>query len=92
MLHALEGNTGFITTEKDYRNQTVTAAYAPVGNLGLGMVLKMDSAELNAPIWGQLRYLISLLVGMIIIALLLLRWRLTPLVVHLTDEVAERKP
>ena len=91
MLHALDGNTGFITTEKDYRNQTVTAAYAPVGNLGLGMVLKMDSAELNAPIWGQLRYLISLLVGMIIIALLLLRWRLTPLVVHLTDEVAERK-
>lgn len=90
MAHAFEGRTGFVIT-KDYRDQMVTAAYAPVGDLGLGMVLKIDSAEFHAPIWGQLRYLIPLLAGMLILALLLLRWRLTPMVRQLTNEVAERK-
>jgi len=88
MAHALEGDTGFIVT-KDYRNQEVTAAYAPVGDLGLGMVLKMDSAELHAPVWDQLRLLIPLLLGMFVIALLLLRWRLTPLVLRLTRSEAQ---
>src|SRR5665647_720287 len=50
MTHALEGGTGFIAA-RDYRNQEVAAAYAPAGDLGLGMVLKMDSAELYAPVW-----------------------------------------
>ena len=45
MTHALEGRTGFVIA-KDYRDQTVEAAYAPVGDLGLGMVLKVDRAEL----------------------------------------------
>jgi diguanylate cyclase (GGDEF)-like protein/PAS domain S-box-containing protein len=90
MEYALEGRTGFIIT-KDYRNQTVSAAYAPVGDLGLGVVLKVDRAEFLAPSVWQLPYLILLLFGMLIFVLLLLRWRLTPLVELLTDEVAERK-
>ena len=45
MAHALAGVTGFVTTH-DYRHQEVAAAYAPVGDIGLGMVLKMDTAEL----------------------------------------------
>ena len=88
MAHALTGETGFVTTH-DYRHQEVGAAYAPVGDLGLGMVLKMDSAELYAPVWNQLRYLIPLLLGVLIIALLLLRWLLTPLVVNLIRSNAE---
>ncbi|MBT9476612.1 MAG: PAS domain S-box protein, partial [Polaromonas sp.] len=88
MTHALEGQTGFITA-RDYRNQTVVAAYAPVGDLGLGMVLKMDSAELYAPVWAQLRYLIPLLVGVMVVALLLLRWRLSPLVSRLVRSEAQ---
>ncbi|HEX5336980.1 MAG TPA: PAS domain S-box protein, partial [Gallionella sp.] len=82
MTHALEGQTGFISAH-DYREQEVVAAYTPVDDLGLGLVLKMDSEELYAPVWMQLRYLIPLLVGVLVIALLLLRWLLTPLVVRL---------
>ena len=88
MTHALTGETGFVTT-LDYRAHEVVAAYAPVGDLGLGMVLKMDSAELYAPVWHQLRHLIPLLLGVVIIALLLLRWLLTPLVVRLIRSEAE---
>jgi PAS domain S-box-containing protein len=88
MTHALEGETGFITT-KDYRKQEVVAAYAPVGDLGLGMVLKMDSTELYAPVWSQLRYLIPLLVGVLAIALLALRWLLAPLVNRLVRSEAQ---
>ncbi len=88
MTHALEGKTGFITT-RDYRDQEVVAAYAPVGDLGLGMVRKMDRAELFAPVWTQLRFLIPLLLGVLVIALLLLRWLLTPLVVRLVRSEAQ---
>ena len=79
MTHALEGRTGFISA-RDYRQQKVVAAYSPVGALGLGMVLKIDSAEFYAPVWDQLRYLLPLMAGMLGVALLLLRWQLTPLV------------
>ena len=82
MAHALAGKTGFVTA-RDYRHQQVVAAYAPVGDLGLGMVLKMDSAELYASVWMQLRYLIALLLGVLVIALLSLRWLLAPLVLRL---------
>ncbi len=88
MAYALEGQTGFIIAE-DYRHQTVVAAFSPMGKLGLGMVLKMDSAELYAPVWDQLRYLLPLLAGMMALALLLLRWLLTPLVTGLVR--SERK-
>ena len=88
MAHALAGETGFVTA-RDYRHQEVVAAYAPVGDLGLGMVLKMDSAELYAPVWNQLRFLIPLLLGVLVIALLLLRWLLTPLVLRLVRSEAE---
>jgi len=79
ITHALEGETGFMAA-RDYRNRQVVAAYAPVGSLGLGMVLKMDSGELYAPVWLQVPYLIPLLAGALVIALLLLRWGLRPLV------------
>ncbi len=104
IIHAFKGNTGFVIAT-DYRDQQVAAAYAPVGDLGLWMSLEIDTAELFAPVWQQLRFLIPLLLGVFIIALLLLRWLLTPLVVRLirseaeaaqrttalTEEIAERK-
>jgi diguanylate cyclase (GGDEF)-like protein len=88
MTHAFEGDTGFIITN-DYRHQEVAAAYAPVGDLGLGMVLKVDRVELYAPVWQQLHYLIPLLLGVLAVALLLLRWLLNPLVVRLVHSEAE---
>ena len=90
MAHALEGDTGFITAH-DYRHQEVVAAYSPVGDLGLGMVLKMDSAELYAPVWSQLRYLLPLMAGILAVALLLLRWLLTPLVTGLVRSEREAR-
>ena len=90
MAEALEGNSGFIDA-RDYRHQKVVAAYSPVGELGLGMVLKMDSAELYAPVWNQLRYLLPLLAGVLIVALLLLRWQLTPLVTALVRSEREAR-
>lgn len=88
MAYAMRGQTGFITT-RDYWDRQVAAAYAPVDNLGLGMVLKVDAAELYAPVWKQLRYVIPLLSGVVLVALLLLRWLFTPLVVRLVRSEAE---
>jgi diguanylate cyclase (GGDEF)-like protein/PAS domain S-box-containing protein len=90
MTHALEGHTGFITTS-DYRHQAVAAAYSPVDDFGLGMVLKMDSAELYAPVRSQLRYLLPLMVAVVIAALLLLRWLLSPLVAGLVRSEQEAR-
>jgi signal transduction histidine kinase len=87
MAHALSGETGFVSTQ-DYRRQHVEAAYAPVGDLGLGMVLKVDCTDLYAPVWWQLRYLVPLLLGVLVIALLLLRWLLAPLVQRLVRSEA----
>jgi diguanylate cyclase (GGDEF)-like protein/PAS domain S-box-containing protein len=88
MAQALEGRIGFVIA-RDYRDQKVVAAFSPLGKLGPGMVLKMDSAELYGPIWDQLRYLLPLLAGVMALALLLLRWLLTPLVTGLVR--SERK-
>jgi len=88
MAHALAGKTGFVSAQ-DYRRQEVEAAYAPVGDLGLGMVLKVDAADLYAPVWQQLRFVIPLLLGVLVIGLLSLRWLLTPLVLRLVRSEAK---
>jgi len=74
---AAERGVGFDT---DYRGERVIAAYGPVGDLGLGMVLKVDVAEIYAPM--RHRFELALLVIALIIAagILLLRARLIPLV------------
>jgi|TARA_B110000503_G_scaffold106026_1_gene158284 PAS domain S-box-containing protein len=90
MVHALRGKSGFVVT-KDYREKMVTAAYGPIGNSGLGMVLKVDRSEWHSLIWGQLRSVIPLTFILIITSLLLLRWRLSPLVLKLTEEISERR-
>jgi hypothetical protein len=51
MALALTGNEVCTNTQQDYRNKEVRAAYAPLGSLGLGLVVKADSSELYAPIW-----------------------------------------
>ena len=90
MAMALAGKTGFVNKPDD-RGQDVTAAYAPLSDLGLGMVLKIDSAELNAPIQQQLRFVMPILLALLIIALLALRWLLTPLVRQLEDSEAQAR-
>lgn len=56
-----------------------------MANTGLGMVLKMDSAELFAPVWQQLRYVLPQLALLIVLALLLLRGLLLPMIRRVTQ-------
>jgi diguanylate cyclase (GGDEF)-like protein/PAS domain S-box-containing protein len=68
----------------DYRGERVIAVYGPVGKLGLGMVLKVDVAEIYAPMRQRFE-LTLLMIGLIITAgVLLLRARVVPLVRRLT--------
>ena len=63
MSNALEGRTGAVKSN-DYRGKGVLATYAPLGSTGLGAVLKIDLAELYAPISDLLGYfVVTLLVA-----------------------------
>ncbi|MEW5965475.1 MAG: EAL domain-containing protein [Pseudomonadota bacterium] len=79
MSHALDGLSGSVFT-RDYRNVPVVAAYAPVGTLGLGMVLKVDQDALFGPVRQQLRIVAAVLAGLTLIGLTLLLALTSPLV------------
>lgn len=53
MARAVRGEKGTLVTT-DYREQNVVAAFGPVHELGLGMVLKVDTAEIFRPIRDRL--------------------------------------
>jgi two-component system, sensor histidine kinase PdtaS len=79
MTRALRGETG-TTIARDYRSQNVVAAYGPVGRLGLGMVVKVDAAELFQPIREQMLRAIGLISLFAFAGTVLLRQRIEPLV------------
>jgi len=74
---ASERGVGFDT---DYRGERVIAAYGPVGNLGLGMVLKIDAAEIYVPMRQRFEFTLLVILFIIGAGILLLRARLIPLV------------
>lgn len=74
-----EGGRG-ATIAKDYRRQHVLVAYAPLMQTGLAMVLKMDTAELYAPIRRRLQQVLPLLLLLVAAGVALLRWQVLPLV------------
>ena len=84
MNYALNGETGIIFA-KDYRREQVIAAYAPVGALGLGIVLKIDQAELYQPVIEQLKFIAPLLAALVMVGMLLLNFLVRPLVRKLVD-------
>ncbi|MGH9467374.1 MAG: diguanylate cyclase domain-containing protein [Terriglobales bacterium] len=84
MALALDGKSGVADTI-DYRGQRVLAAYAPIPGLGMGLVVKMDSRELYAPIRREIEILGPLLVILAVGGLELLRWQVRPLVRELVQ-------
>ncbi|MHB8254371.1 MAG: putative bifunctional diguanylate cyclase/phosphodiesterase [Acidiferrobacter sp.] len=88
MDYALNGRTGVIFT-RNFLHKEVVAAYAPVGQLGLGMVLLVDQMELDGPITAQLRIIAPLLMVLTVIGVLLLRGMITPLVRELAQAQRE---
>lgn len=78
MSFALDGAVGFLRA-RDYRGQNVLAAHGPVGDTGLGMVVKVDTAELFAPVRAQfLNVLLAALLA-VLLGAWLLRRRILPL-------------
>ncbi len=79
MARALNGDRGVGITH-DYRGQKVLAAFSPVGDLGLALVIKMDTAELYAPIRERLQHVLPLLFVLVIGGVALVRWQMLPVV------------
>jgi protein-histidine pros-kinase len=88
MTRALRGETA-TTITRDYRAHNVVAAYGPIGSFGLGMVLKVDAAEVFQPIRDQLLLAMSLLALLVAGGTLLLRSQVRPLATKLVD-IGER--
>jgi len=84
MTRALRGETGVVITP-DYRTQNVVAAYGPVGDFGLGMVVKIDAAEVFRPIREQLELALGLLTLLAVGGTLLLRSQVKPLATKLAN-------
>ncbi|MHB1292356.1 MAG: PAS domain S-box protein [Sulfuricella sp.] len=79
MSSALDGQSGFLVT-RDYRGEDVFDAYKPIGHTGLGMVVKIDTAELEDPIRRYLLAGAGMLALLVILGTWLLRWQVGPLV------------
>lgn len=84
MTRALRGETGIVTI-RDYRGQNVIAAYGPIGTLSLGMVVKIDAAEVFQPIREQLQLAAGVLLFLVTAGTVLLRWRVKPLARRLVE-------
>lgn len=90
MSYALDGKTGVVTAV-DALGESVISAYAPIGNLGLGMVVKIRTAELYVAVKRQLSYTLGAILVLVVIGMFLLRWQITPLARNLVAQIRERK-
>lgn len=82
MDHAIEGRSGVVQT-LDYRRQQVLAAYTPVSDMGLGLVLKIDTAELFKPLRDQLSYIVPLMLLLLVAGVFVLQLAVKPLTAKL---------
>lgn len=84
MDYAIEGKSGVVQT-LDYRHQQVLAAYTPVSDMGLGLVLKIDTEELFKPLRNQLTYMIPLMLLLLVAGVFVLHLAVKPLTAKLRD-------
>ena len=90
IARALSGQSG-VTLRRNYRGTPVVAAYRPVGNTGLGMVVTINARELYGAPAQKLFMLLPFLIGMIGFGILLVRWRVRPLAAQLLESREELK-
>lgn len=84
MAHALAGVTGS-TVALDFRGIRVMANYGPIESTGLGLVLKMDTDEVYAPIRRQFAITVPTVALFIIAGVWLMHRRVSPLTRQLKD-------
>lgn len=91
MQRALSGEAG-VTKLNDFRNHPALAAFRPVADTGLGLVVKIDLDEIYAPIRHGFEVLLPLLLALILAAALIVRHRVNPLFAHIqaAQELAAR--
>ena len=78
MTSALRGERGTAVT-LDYRKRHVIAAYGPIADLGIGMVVKVDTYEILRPVREQLPVFAAMLVLLTLVGGWLIRRRVKPL-------------
>jgi diguanylate cyclase (GGDEF)-like protein/PAS domain S-box-containing protein len=83
MSYATQGRTGVLELN-DRRDHRVLAAYAPVENLGLGVVLKTDVSELAAPVVQRMAPFVLLLMSITVAGGWLLYTNVAPLASRLS--------
>lgn len=78
MQLALQGGVGTLVG-LDYRSQRVIAAYLPLDSLGLGLVAKMDLAEVRAPFLRSALLTLAVAIGIIAIGACAIMVSIAPL-------------
>jgi signal transduction histidine kinase len=87
MTRATRGDNGVVIT-RDYRGRNVVAAYGPIGDVGLGMVVKVDASDIFQPIREQLQIVVALLAALVAGGTALLRSLVRPLATKLVEAEA----
>ncbi|HTD29672.1 MAG TPA: diguanylate cyclase [Xanthomonadaceae bacterium] len=90
MDYAFRGKSGAIVA-LDYRQHRVLAAYGPVGDTGLALVVKRDIEEIYTPIRKQFQRIMFFLGALLLFGLWLMRRRLRPLLRMLEDSRAQAR-
>ena len=78
VARAILGQSGVMNVG-DFRTKNVLAAYTPLGTSGLGLVVKMDSEEVYAPLRRKLAILLGLFTLFVLTSIYLLRTYIKPL-------------
>ncbi|BAN36096.1 hypothetical protein SCD_n02288 [Sulfuricella denitrificans skB26] len=79
LSEALDGKKGSVAT-LDYREHEVLDAFQPAGDSGLGMAVKIDTAELTQPIRAHFLWIAPFLATLLALGFALLRWQVGPIV------------
>jgi diguanylate cyclase (GGDEF)-like protein len=88
--HAFLGLTGAINN-LDYRGKNVVSAYGPIGDIGLGIVIEINAAELFKPMGKHIQIITCMCILLILLGLILQYWQVAPLVKKLlsSEKIAQ---